>query len=379
VTCGRAEWSDAARLCFRWHVEALPVALEEDVEAFDLRERRWCAPTVAIARAALGPLLDDPELGERCLRALPDDVAARCAAQHGDRDEIGLADVYGPLGDFLIPDAVNAYLDTYGEHASLLVSVQPELATVPTCLLRTGDGRPILDRASVTYAPPARVAAQAANAPELGGAAKAMVVVLNPTGDLSATADPGVDCLMGWGEATSPEFVATRANVMTALQRTTQKPRPTAFAFVGHIRAGNPADPSAALALAPDRAAAEATYLSASALTAPDCATPDRVYLGGCEGAGFGTSLEWSSVAAAALSNGTACVLAHRWPIVDGCGAAEVDAACVALVGSTGEVAAALRQTQRSWLHDWEARRPGSVAPHHWAGLQAIGRAAAPA
>lgn len=100
---------------------------------------------------------------------------------------------------------------------------------------------------------------------------------------------------------------------------------------------------------------------------------PDRIYLGGCEGAGFGTSLEWSSVAAAALDRGASCVLAHRWPIVEGLGAAVVDWACIEAVRVTSDLAGTLRSPQLVWLDDWRTQRAAAIAPH-WAGLQAIGR-----
>ena len=83
---------------------------------------------------------------------------------------------------------------------------------------------------------------------------------------------------------------------------------------------------------------------------------------------------EWSRVAAGALTQGATCVVAHRWPIVEGRPAATVDLECIDTIRGTANVAYGLRRRQAAWLPEWEARRPGATAPHYWAGLQVIGR-----
>ncbi len=92
---------------------------------------------------------------------------------------------------------------------------------------------------------------------------------------------------------------------------------------------------------------------------------PDRVYLGGCEGAGFATSLEWSSVGAAALTLGSDVVMAHRWPIIDGRHANVVDQECMSIVADGEDPAARLGSLQREWLVRWRARDPQATAPHY--------------
>lgn len=375
ASCGQAPFSPEARDALQRHLEALPIPMERDIEAMDLRSRPWCAPTVAIARAALGPLIKDEALAERCLRALPDEVAHVFSTDTIKRD-LGFEDVYGPLGDFLIPDAINSYLDAFGDKATLLVSVQPELATVPTGLLRTGDGRPMIERASICYAPPARIAARTAIRAPTPGVVEQVLTILDPTGDLTYGRKHSTrTALVGWGAASSPASVATTSNVFDELLASSQRAHPTALALIGHIRGGTPRSPAAAVALAPECPAAEPSYVSASDLTAQDRPMPDRVYLGGCEGSGFATSLEWSSIAAAALANGTGCVVAHRWPILDDRRAAAIDDACIDLIRTEDQLAEALRNRQRAWLAAWNEGRAEAIPPHHWAGLQAIGRA----
>jgi tetratricopeptide (TPR) repeat protein len=375
---GSVSFTGRVRAAFRRHFEALPVPLVSDVDGLDADVAPWCGNAIAIARAAGGPLLAEANLVGHCLAALPGDVAAVLVLRD-PQPSPGLHEVYGPLGDFLIPPALNEFLDRRKEGAKLLVSVQPELATVPTCLLRTRNGQVLGERAAIAYAPPVGVAVELCARPRASGAASGLLIS-NPTGDLVASQQgwpSALDSLCGWGEAESEGQVATVENSLRSLQRLTESGDPAILSFVGHIRPGTAADPAAAaLALAADSPEDEqGSFLSARDLGASGLAMPSRVYLGGCEGAGFGRSLEWTSMAAASLESGTSTVLAHRWPIVDAAHAATVDQGCTDLLLRSADVAEGLRQLQMSWLADWRRQVPGAVPPHYWAGIQAIGRA----
>jgi hypothetical protein len=150
---------------------------------------------------------------------------------------------------------------------------------------------------------------------------------------------------------------------------------PSLLSYLGHIQAGEFGDPAAAAFLvAPDSPHGDGTRLSARDLSEAKPAMPERVYLGGCEGAGFGTSLEWSSIGAAALALGTDLVLAHRWPIIDGRHAELVDANLIAILAYEADPAAHLSAHMSQWYSTWRANPHAGVPPHFWSGLQVIGR-----
>lgn len=276
----------------------------------------------------------------------------------------------------MIPAELDQYLTRYGSDARLLVSVQPESASIPTALLSTAGGKPLIERAVLLYAPPVRIAGELLRRHRYGGSARTHLLIRNPRGDLpdSDLTDLGSRTLSGWATAASADDVASREAVLRAL-RDQVTVRPSSLSYIGHIESGEFGDPaSAALLLAPDSPGLTGSRLSARDVAATGVHMPDRVYLGGCEGAGFATSLEWSSIGAAALAHGSDVVLAHRWPIIDGRHAGVVDKECARIVAAGGDVAARLRSLQRHWLRRWREGNPDAVPPHFWSGLQAIGR-----
>ena len=383
LSAGQISLDTDVRAALERHFAALPLANRSDLELLDPSSPPWCLEVLAIARAAAGPLLEDPELCAQCLAALPGDVAERFSArgESGDADRAGAALApYQRLGELIVPPQLSEFLEARGAEARLLVSVQPELATIPTCLLGSGDGRPLLERAAISYAPPTRIAVRVAGRAPTRGPARASLAVIDPTGDLTAVALPGYSSfLSGWAEAASDSrSVATPGNLRRATRDLGAAGAPSALSYVGHIRAATEEDPEgAALVLAGESPTDGEAYLGAAALAVEDLPMPDRLYLGGCEGAGFGGSLEWSSVAAAALDRGASTVIAHRWPIVNAPAASVVDLACSEAIRSGADVASLLSALQRRWYRDWKAGVPGSVAAHYWAGLQVIGRSVA--
>ena len=372
---GRIEVTESMEAALAAHRMAMPVALESDREVVGAEVSEWCLRTAAMARAAMAGMIADVDLFETCVRALPVDVANR-VLERGSPGAGELMNAYRALGHALIPEALERYLDGARERARLIVSVQPELASVPIGLLGTRDGRTLLERTPIGFAPPARATTMVADREEVGGPCEATLSIVNPTDDfvLAPSRADGSE-LCGWGGARVSEEVATVEACAGALRGMTGSSPPARMSFLGHIRPGLASDPgSAALVLSPAEPGGPPAYLSAVELMRADLPVPDRVYLGGCEGAGFDTGLEWASVSAAMLVQGASCVLAHGWPVVESEMAARVDRACIEAIDSTADAAGALHGLQREWLRAWRKGEPGAVPPHYWAGLHAIGR-----
>ncbi|MCX4859319.1 CHAT domain-containing protein [Streptomyces canus] len=374
---GGAKPLDAsARQALQTHIRALPLPLNEDAEILAGEESTWLPSVVAIARAAAGPLVQSQETLDQCIAAVPESVAARLGNAFPSAHD-NLDDVYAILGRWMIPDELVNYLRTYAGDARLLVSVQPEVASIPTSLLRTPDGRTLVEQAVLVYAPPVRIAADIVCRPHRPGVTDSHLLIRNPRGDLPDTDLPvqGSRVLSGWGSASGTHEVASRDVVLDALKEESACTQPSALSYLGHIEAGVFGDPaSAALLLAPDTPGGVGACLSARDISMAQVKMPDRIYLGGCEGAGFATSLEWSSIGAASLALGSEVVIAHRWPIIDGPHAALVDEECIKIVTDGGDPAAQLGLLQRRLLRRWRERTGSCPSPHFWAGLQVIGR-----
>jgi tetratricopeptide (TPR) repeat protein len=372
---GSSPLSKATEAALRSHFRALPLALAEDESIVGKDSAPWLRSVVAIARAAAGPLVQSRATLDECVAAAPEPVATRLREAIADSPDI-FDEAYSALGAWMIPEELAEYLAKYPAEARLLISVQPETASVPSSLLRAPDGVQLIDRAVLLYAPPVRIARDLLRRRHDPGNARRHLLVRNPRGDLPASDQvvPDSWSLSGWATATSAEDVASRDALLRALQAEADA-GPWAFSYFGHIVAGDLGNPaSAALLLASNSPAGAGSRLSARELAEAGVRMPDRVYLGGCEGAGFGTSLEWSSIGAAALALGSDVVLAHRWPIIDGRHASVVDAKCAAVVAAGGDTAGQLRSLQQRWLQQWREGRPDAVPPHFWSGLQVIGR-----
>jgi tetratricopeptide (TPR) repeat protein len=373
---GSRPLGEAASTALRNHFRALPVPLADDATVLGSEEAPWLRSVVAIARSASGPLVQSKTTLGQCFSACPESIETRL------RDAFPVIDdtfdaIYSALGSWMIPHELVDYLTKYSADARILISVQPEIASVPSCLLRTPDGTSLVELATLLYAPPVRTAASISRRPYRPGFARDHLLIRNPVGDLpdSDLTFEGGRVLSGWAGAASSGEVASRDAVLRALQDENAATRPTALSYFGHIESGQFGDPaSAALLVAPENPAGETSRLSARDLSVAQVAMPDRIYLGGCEGAGFATSLEWSSIGAAALTLGSDVVIAHRWPIIDGQHAGIVDRACTAIIANGGDPASQLGALQRHWCQQWRRRDPQAVPPHYWAGLQVIGR-----
>jgi len=205
------------------------------------------------------------------------------------------------------------------------------------------------------------------------------ITYANTTGDLPwATQRPSLPTpvLTGWSAAQDISEVATRQQVERQLRRGGWAGGLSGvLSYTGHLVPGDRDHPgSAALVCAQADVEGLPDLLTASQILSwQETCFPSHVYLGGCEGTGFGTGLEWASLAAAALARGASCVLSHAWPIVDDADMTEVDETCMMLLTSSHNVGQALGDTQRSWMDRWRRGEKGAIPPHFWAGLQLIG------
>lgn len=363
------------------HLRMLPVVLESDLALLEDSEEFSAVRLIALARTAAGPMLDSQTVQDSVLAALPavihSSVRDYCEASR----QHNLSEIYEVLAETLLPDELRQELRASRHDKRLIVTLPPELATVPMGLLPVDGDSVILDHASVQWSPPAGLAAEL-GARAIDGVPRPHVLAVTDTaGDLPWTAgrpSAPTTVLSGWPSAREINEVATRRNLVDQLRHGRwEGGAPGLLSYTGHLVPGDRDRPgSAALVCAPASPEEAPDLLTAhEILSWQESCFPSHVYLGGCEGTGFGTGLEWASLAAAALARGASCVLSHAWPIVDAADMAEVDRECREILITSKDVGQALRNRQRSWMDKWRRQDSDAIPPHFWAGLQLIGRA----
>jgi len=367
------------------HLRSLPVILESDLALSGSLAAPATVRLIALARSASSAMLNRPALRDAALAALPSDRRSSVRDYCAGATQIDLKAAYELMAQVLVPDELRQTLLTSGNTCRLIATLPPELATLPISLLPVSTDAVVLDHANVQFSPPAGLAAG------LSGRAYAQVprphllAIADTAGDLPAAytrPSPPATVLTGWSSAHEVDEVATREQVERHLRYGGWVGgSPGVLSYTGHLVPGDRDHPgSAALVCAQANAEGPPDLLTASEILSwQDSCFPSHVYLGGCEGTGFGTGLEWASLAAAALSRGAACVLSHAWPIVDGSDMAKVDTACMTILTNAGDVGQMLGDIQRSWLDQWRQGNPDAIPPHFWAGLQLIGSAGLPA
>jgi tetratricopeptide (TPR) repeat protein len=344
----------------------VPLAIHRGIAGADALP--WMVHLVAVAVTAAGPLVRRADVVGSCLEALPPAVARRTREfiEAGGTDE----DIYRVIADSVLPPSLMARLPDVDR---LLVSLPPELSTLPLPLLAAQDGRAIGEDVLITLAPPSSLAQTVVSRPVVASARRELIAVVDPTDDLAYATAGGNDALAGWARAAGNGHVATRRNLLQRLERASAG-GDFALSFVGHVRPGVPTRPGrSALVLAPAEAGADPEHLGSGDLRGAAHGAR-QVYLGGCESTGFGTGYEWASVAGAFLASGADTVLAHAWPILDSPDAAAVDGVVIDLLAREGLSAHALLALQRRWIADWCQDPTSAIPPHHWAGLSAVGR-----
>jgi len=375
VLGGQADLSGEFSDALGRHLRYLPIVLPADRQALNADAPDWCHSLVALARTARGPLVADESLAERCLTALPATSRRQAIVYLDAIQETAWLETYEVLGRELLPSPLRDFLVRETD-VRLLVSLPPPLATLPFCLLPLSPDRLLLEAATIVVMPPPTVAELALRT-STGPPGRHILAIHDPTGDLSAARPtPGTlataDMLLtGWSQADHMGSVATLGRVTAALRSSTEE---GVLSFAGHIHPGSRLHPgSSGLVLAPDVPGSAAPRLTALDILTGRLHFPSRVYLGGCEGAGFGTGLEWSSVAAAALLRGASCVIAHGWPVIDDPRATSIDDICVGIMLTEPDPAAAVRERMHAIVQDHRSTGCWPIAPYWWAGLQVIG------
>ena len=362
------------------HLHTLPISLASDLALFNNSGEPAVAGLIALARCASTALLNRSAIREKALAALPAHLQPSVRGYCATAGQIDLQGTYKLLAQVLLPEELRQALRAADHNCRLIVTVPPELATLPIGLLPVDADSVVLDHAYVQFSPPAGLAAGLVGR-SAGNTAKPYLLSLVDTiGDLGwarRPTSPTTPVLTGWSAARFLGDVATRRRMMEALRHGDWTGgAPGVLSYVGHIVPGDRDRPaSAALVCAPADEGSPPDLLTAGEILSwKEQCFPSPVYLGGCEGTGFGTGLEWASVAAAALARGASCVLAHAWPIVDSVDMAEIDEACAAVLAAE-DVGQAFGEMQRSWMDQSRHGLPNAIPPHFWAGLQLIGRA----
>jgi tetratricopeptide (TPR) repeat protein len=362
------------------HLATLPIPHAADFALLKGSEPPSVARLLALARCASTAALGRPDIRDAAIAALPKHLRTSARAYCTDAEEIDVRSAYEQIAEVLLSDELRRTIVAARGDGRLIVTLPPELATVPISLLPTGHDSIVLDHASVQFAPPPGLAAQLVGRTSGETPRPHLLAVVDTTGDLASAgvqrSTPVAQVLTGWANARNVGEIASRERIEKIFRDTNWLPSATGvISYIGHIMPGSRDRPgSAALLCAPTSETDRPGLLTAREILSWGPSFPSHFYLGGCEGTGFGTGLEWASVATAALAKGAACVLAHAWPIVDCSEMAQVDRTCVGLLSNAADVGQALVSEQRSWWSRWQRGLPDAIPPHFWAGLQLAGR-----
>lgn len=373
---GRAELDEQWHDAWEAHRRLLPLATAADARCLGESSPEWCVDLLALARASKGGLINSAAQYEACLDALPARYQAAAQRYTSESAELDIWAIYAKLAERVIPARLRSRLsDSTGEFR-LLLSPTVELATLPFILLPTGDnGRSLVEQATCQIVPPNFLATTIAGRAVFPGLYDLDLFVSNPTSDLRST--PATDLTAVQGACPASDRPFTRSRLLDLLgQLDSTSAQEQIFAYIGHIRPGSFRLPgSAALVLAGESATEQCSYLSASDLLRSSTAAHARVYLGGCEGAGFDTGVEWGSVASALIARGASAVIAHAWPVLDDQNAQLIDRECVTALSKPGAKGLShLRESQAAWLNAWRRGEISSLSPYYWSGIQCIGR-----
>jgi tetratricopeptide (TPR) repeat protein len=374
-----AEFTDALKA----HLATLPIPQTSDLKLLEGSGQPTLVRLLALARSASTVMMGRPDIRDSALSALPvylrESARAYCmAAEHVD-----VRGAYEQIAQILLPPELKQVITGARENGRLIVTLPPELATLPIGLLPASKKTVILDHMSIQCAPPPELTAKLTYRATGEAPRPLLLSIVDTTGDLAnARAAKSADAayaLTGWANARQLKEIASRERLEWLFRSGAWSPGLSGvISYIGHLVPGSRDMPgSAALVCAPGSEADKPGLLSAYDILSWEPTFPSHLYLGGCEGTGFGTGLEWASVAAAALARGASCVLAHAWPIADCAETTEVDSSCINLLSSATDVGLALANAQRSWWDLWQQGLPDAIPPHFWAGLQLTGRSGA--
>lgn len=380
IAGGKRDLTGSLSVGIEAHLRMLPMVLKSDLALLDNLLNPSTARMIALARSASTMMLNSAAIVDAVLASLPAARRSLVRDYCAEAGQIDLFTTYEILADELLPDKIRQELLAANHSGKLIVTLPPELATLPIGLLPVDARSTVLDHASIQFSPPTGLASRLTTRPSGEPPRPHVLAISDTAGDLPwATSYPSspVSTLTGWSRARDINEVATIHQVERRLRSGNWHGGGLGvFSYTGHLVAGNRDHPgSAAFVCAHTNMEGLPDLLTASdVLSWPEDCFPSHVYLGGCEGTGFGTGLEWASLAAAALARGASCVLSHAWPIVDSPHMADIDRTCIEILTRDTHVGRALGNAQRAFLNKWRRSELDAIPPHFWAGLQLIGR-----
>ncbi len=344
---------------------ALPVALPVDLDAADGSEQT--AQLVALWRASMGPLVNDPAMSKQLARVIG--LRARTAilgqpAVTSMRamtcDELLWSVSVMLFSDAWRQDLIDAAAG--GERLGIVVAPPALLGRVPWAALPLADPASgsvtcLIDVADVLVGLPASLAAGLHRPRSAGCPTGPGLVVADSLGDLPYARQLQPSAMTVLGHAGVAQ--ATRPELLAALER-----RPGLLVVDGHIRAGSDVEP------------ASAALMLASAIGGPDpmgvaefaaIGVPELCVVLGCDGAGAATGAEWTGLATGLVWAGAREVVTSTAPVIEDGRAPALDAELIDCIRDQGAVRGLtdwqIRMVER-WRH--EPSNPAH-APYRWA------------
>ena len=142
------------------HLATLPIPQAADMALLKDFDPSNAARLLALARCASTAALGRPDIRDAALAALPMHLRKAAHAYCLEAEGIDLRSTYEQISQVLIPTELKQAIMATGDAGRLIVTLPPELATVPIGLLPTSHDSIVLDHVSVQLAPPAGLAGQ---------------------------------------------------------------------------------------------------------------------------------------------------------------------------------------------------------------------------
>ena len=311
----------------------------------------------AAYRAALGPLLNNPELAGRLRRIAGRPMREAMIRTSKELEFLGIEDLSMAIGDLLPASVTESVMDRHVDQ--LFFGVDGVLGTVPFSLARLPDGTYLVNRSSISFLPAMSLCSDLALRHRNRRAAmemfKPVVNLRDPSGTLGYSYD-GSQGLID--------------QVFTLLGRSFRPPQFSGvLSLVTHIEwSGETGDerPMIAMGISED---GSPELLDATSLVGPASPfiVPNRVYLGGCSGVGLDRGREWRGAGLCLLMAGAKDVIAPQWPVFQSGEAEKVDSAALQCLQRTEPVASAWREQLQQYIEAFLLDST-ALSPHYWAG-----------
>lgn len=335
---------DLLRSCVDW-ASPEPCQIDRDVAA-QLALPTEALGAVAAVRCSTGPFVYDRALARDFAMNLPKRLLSPLGRLLDEKASSlpPLTAFAEAIGQLVPPDS--------GTHCSrpLTLALSAELARLPFGLARLADGRYLGAVRAVALLPPLNT---------LAAAPRRSVNSTVEEWDIVVAGDSRGDLGYARGVDSSVSLQAA------LIQNDTLAASRTAVIYKGHYAASTGFPPSRAGLRAGLR---DDTLLTAAHLLAADGASPARVALMCCRGAGLHFADEWGGVASALMVNGAAELIAPTWPIIDSEQASVMDERIGRTLRHRGHLELAFADMFREHLESWLCNDRCALPPHWWSG-----------